>query len=110
MRISLNGIRSGTTRVESERLVSNQGSPNCGVSLNQLKAGDVGVVRSTDINSSDAAMLGAMGLCCNATVRLCRAGEPCIVAVVSGRGSGCRIGLARPLAEKIMVEPIEPGS
>jgi Fe2+ transport system protein FeoA len=81
-----------------------------GVRLNQLKAGDVGIVRSTDINASDAAMLGAMGLCCNATVRLCRAGEPCIVAVIAGRGSGCRIGLARPLAEKIIVDPVSQDS
>ena len=74
------------------------------VSLNQLAPGESGVVRSTEINSADAAMLGAMGLCCNATVRLCRAGEPCIVAVVGGRGAGCRIGLARPLADRILVE------
>lgn len=78
--------------------------PESAISLNQLAPGESGIVRSAQINSADAAMLGAMGLCCNATVRLCRAGEPCIVAVVSGRGSGCRIGLARPLADRIMVE------
>lgn len=87
--------------------MSNETQVRGGVCLNQLKAGDVGVVRSTHMNASDAAMLGAMGLCCNATVRLCRAGEPCIVAVVAGRGAGCRIGLARPLADKIMVDRVE---
>lgn len=74
------------------------------VSLNQLKPGEAGVVRSAPVGTDDAAMLAAMGLCCNAKVRLCRAGEPCIVAVVSGGGDGCRIGLARPLADRIMVE------
>jgi Fe2+ transport system protein FeoA len=76
------------------------------VSLTQLKPGQAGVVRSAALSGSDAAMLGAMGLCCNAKVRLCRAGEPCIVAVTTGRGAGCRIGLARPLAEKILVDLI----
>jgi Fe2+ transport system protein FeoA len=75
------------------------------ISLNQLKPGEAAVVRSAPIGADDAAMLAAMGLCCNAKIRLCRAGEPCIVAVVSG-GGGCRIGLARPLADRIMVERI----
>jgi len=74
------------------------------ISLNTLKPGEAGVVRSAPVNNQDAAMLAAMGLCCDAKVRLCRAGEPCIVAIVGGRGSGCRIGLARPLADMIMVE------
>jgi hypothetical protein len=57
-----------------------------------------------------------MGLHNEARVRLCRAGEPCIVAVssslASGRGgndcgcaSECRIGLARRLADRILVAP-----
>jgi Fe2+ transport system protein FeoA len=83
------------------------GTASVGISLNQLKPGETGVVRSAQINSADAAMLGAMGLCCNAKVRLCRAGEPCIVAVMGGRGAGCRIGLARPLADKILVERLD---
>jgi Fe2+ transport system protein FeoA len=74
------------------------------ISLNQLRPGEAGVVRSAPMGADDAAMLAAMGLCCNAKVRLCRAGEPCIVAVMGGSGAGCRIGLARPLADRIMVE------
>jgi Fe2+ transport system protein FeoA len=73
-------------------------------SLSQLRPGQVGVVRSAGVGEQDAALLGAMGLCCNAKVRLCRAGEPCIVAISSGRGAGCRIGLSRPLADKIVVD------
>ena len=76
------------------------------VSLSQLRPGQSGVVRQADVPADDAALLGAMGLCCNAKVRLCRAGEPCIVAVTTGRGAGCRIGLARPLADRIVVEPV----
>jgi Fe2+ transport system protein FeoA len=73
------------------------------IPLSQLRPGDVGVVRAADIAEGDAALLGAMGLCCNAKVRLCRAGEPCIVSIHSG-GAACRIGLARPLADRISVD------
>ena len=76
------------------------------VSLSQLKPGQCGVVRASSIGESDAALLGAMGLCCNAKVRLCRAGEPCIVAITSGGGASCRIGLAKPLADKILVDVV----
>lgn len=76
------------------------------IALSQLKPGQAAVVRSADVARSDAEYLGAMGLCCNAKVRLCRAGEPCIVAIQSGSGASCRIGLARPLADKIVVEPV----
>lgn len=79
------------------------------IPLAQLRPGQAAVVRSIDdskANASDAAYLGAMGLCCNATVTLCRAGEPCIVSISGGKGASCRIGLARPLAERIVVEPI----
>jgi Fe2+ transport system protein FeoA len=82
-------------------------SPSPSIALSQLRPGQSGVVKAAEVGTSDAALLGAMGLCCNAKVRLCRAGEPCIVAISSGNGAGCRIGLARPLAERIMVEVAE---
>lgn len=84
-------------------------APLLRLALSQLRRGQSGTVRVADLADADAAMLGAMGLSCNAKVRLCRAGEPCIVNVTTGRGSGCRIGLARPLAERIMVE-VEAGT
>jgi Fe2+ transport system protein FeoA len=78
------------------------------VPLTELRQGEVGVVEDAALDDSDAAFLRAMGLCNEAKVRLCRAGEPCIVAVGSfgsecGCGSVCRIGLARPLAQRIYV-------
>ena len=80
------------------------------VTLNQLKPGQTGVVTSAPATGDYAAVLAAMGLCCNAKVVLCRAGEPCNVSVVSGSSGGCRIGLARPLADRILVEPLNQGS
>lgn len=67
---------------------------------------------------ADGALLRAMGLAVSARIRLCRQGEPCIVAVMasgvpcqgdSPGGGGVlpccssRIGLARALAHRIFV-------
>lgn len=78
------------------------------VALTTLKPGQQGVVAGGTLDEADAAFLRAMGLQNDAKVRMCRAGEPCIVAVGSigvecGCTSVCRIGLARPLAERIIV-------
>lgn len=55
---------------------------------------------------ADAALLRAMGLRRDARVRLCRRGEPCIVSILDpSAGEGCRIGLARLLAGRVVVEP-----
>lgn len=90
-------------------------SPSTGhsvASIASLKRGDTGVVCDAPIGSGDAALLRAMGLFPEARVRLCRAGEPCIVAVSTstdcGCGSECRIGLAKALAEKIYVRVGSP--
>ena len=84
------------------------------VPLTQMKIGQVGIIQEKRLEQGDRAVLRAMGLACNATVKLCRAGEPCIVAVMSGGVAGgrlsgdcCRIGLERPLADKIMVSICE---
>lgn len=81
------------------------GSP--AVPLTALKTGECGVVCETCLADRDAAMLRAMGLRPSARIRVCRLGEPCIVEVLGANpaGCGCRIGLARPLAERIMVGP-----
>lgn len=79
------------------------------VALTRLRRGQSGVICESKLAPDDAALLRAMGMCTSATVRLCRVGEPCIVAVggVSaehcGCGGSCRIGLSRPLAERIFV-------
>lgn len=79
------------------------------VSLCQLKPGQVAVVAEARVEARDAGLLTAMGLCENATIRVCRVGEPCIVTVISAcDGGGCnRIGLAGPLARQIFVRTIE---
>ncbi len=78
--------------------------------LTALKPGQSGVVVDAAMDDDDAAQLRAMGLRPNARVVLCRSGEPCIVRVLGACGCESRIGLARPLAERVMVNPAAPES
>ena len=87
--------------------------------LTSLRAGQTAVVSTVTFESRDAALVRAMGLRPNALLRVCRAGEPCIVEVFSGcaaAGGGastttcaCRIGLSRPLAERVLVTAAPTG-
>jgi Fe2+ transport system protein FeoA len=88
-------------------------TPRTPTPLTQLVPGQTAVVRETRLEAQDAALLRAMGLRPNATIRMCRLGEPCIVEVLTGAGEGgckgpggcwCRIGLAKPLANGVVVE------
>lgn len=84
--------------------------------LARLKVGQCGTIQEKRLDEPDKAVLRAMGLSCNASVTLCRQGEPCIVAITTegaaggrlgeaggARDGGCRIGLTRELSEKIFV-------
>ncbi len=86
------------------------------VPLAKLRVGQRGTIQEKRLAEPDKAVLRAMGLSCNASVTLCRQGEPCIVAITTGgaaggrlgeaggaRDGGCRIGLTRELSEKIFV-------
>lgn len=74
-----------------------------GRSLAQLRVGERGVVCEARVTADGAAVLRAMGLRPSASVRVCRTGEPCIVEIGSACGMSCRIGLARSLAEKVLI-------
>ncbi len=73
------------------------------IPLTQLRSGEVGRVLTNQLDPKDAALLRAMGLRANAEVKLCRPGQPCIVSVVGAHGACCRIGLAAPLAARVVV-------
>lgn len=75
------------------------------MSLSQMKPGDSGCIVGADLPEGDRAYLRAMGLRDNARITVCRLGEPCIVRVMGGCGCSFRIGLARPLADKVFVGP-----
>lgn len=77
------------------------------VSLTQLAPGQSGTVCGTSLSPGDRRLLSAMGLRDHAKVVLCRLGEPCIVRVMGGCNCSSRIGLARPLAERVFVTPTD---
>lgn len=90
----------------------NQNQPNAHASeppkrlpLTQLRKGQTGTVCGSDLSPGDRRLLTAMGLRHDAEVVLCRLGEPCIVRVMGGCSCSSRIGLARPLAERVYVRP-----
>ena len=74
------------------------------VSLVHLKEGQTATIRSSSLDADDAAYLRSLGLRMNSSIRLCRAGEPCIVSIEGPHGCACRIGLARGLAEQLSVD------
>ncbi len=79
--------------------------------LSEMGVGERGIVREHRLEAEDAALLRAMGLSVGVTLRVFRLGEPTVVAVggVTGHckcGGLCRIGVARRLAEKILVEDV----
>jgi Fe2+ transport system protein FeoA len=76
------------------------------VPLTQLKPGQEATIHAETLPDSERDLLRAMGLHDHARVVLCRVGEPCIVRVMGGCGCSSRIGLARPLAEKMLVGPV----
>ena len=84
-------------------------SPAAPTPLTHLRAGQTAVIAEARLDVDDAALLRAMGLSGNMRIRVCRIGEPCIVAVGNIAGKHCcchghcRIGLARSLADRVFV-------
>lgn len=75
------------------------------IGLCRMRPGQCGIVRRTCADGADAAYLRALGLRCNQRIRLCRANGPWIIEVgCRGGGPASRIGLAKGLAEQVMVE------
>ena len=77
------------------------------IPLTQLQRGRKGRIALADDASPDSAMLRAMGLKPQAEVRICRLGQPCIVAVKNQCGGGCRIGHDRSIADRVKVCPAD---
>ncbi len=100
--------------------------PQVASPLSELLPGSMAIVDSLDMEAADAALLRAMGLGCSCHIKLCRAGHPCIVAVLTqmtgpqdpsqtvhesrAAGFSCcssRIGLAQELAKRVMVRLVD---
>jgi len=96
--------RSRTAGETERRPSARTGSPRQPIPLTQLRRGQLAAVSEAKLSAPDAELLRAMGLRPCSTVRLCRFGSPCIVQLCHSCGSSCRIGLARDLAERIVVD------
>jgi Fe2+ transport system protein FeoA len=73
------------------------------VPLTQLVRGQRARIDCTDSASDDCSVLRAMGLRPDASIQMCRLGEPCIISLSGACGGGCRIGLAKDIASRVMV-------
>jgi Fe2+ transport system protein FeoA len=71
------------------------------VPLAELAVGDVARVHHTTVEDTTQRFLRAIGLTRTAQFRVCRRGEPCIIQVRS-----TRVGLARAIADRILVVPV----
>lgn len=74
------------------------------IPLTQLSRGQSARVLRTQADADDCSMLRAMGLRPEVSIQMCRLGEPCIVSLMGDCGGGCRIGLAKDIASRVMVE------
>ena len=72
--------------------------------LSDLSVGDTAHMHLADVDGGTARFLRAIGLTNQSELRLCKAGEPCIIQVRS-----TRIGLSQPVASRILVVPVAKG-
>ena len=70
------------------------------VRLSTLAPGQTATLHGADLTEHDCALLNALGLTERCVLRICKIGEPCIVQV-----HATRIGLARSVADSILVVP-----
>jgi Fe2+ transport system protein FeoA len=70
------------------------------VRLSTLAPGQMATLHGADLTSHDCELLNALGLTDRCLLRICKIGEPCIVQV-----RATRIGLARSVADSILVVP-----
>ena len=75
------------------------------IPLTQLSRGQRATVNTSKLDEQDSKMLRAMGLRPDASIQMCRMGEPCIVSLSGACGGGCRIGLAKDIASRVLVTP-----
>lgn len=90
--------------VNADRTASIEPKP-ASIPLTQLARGQRATVNTANLDEQDSRMIRAMGLRPEASVQMCRLGEPCIVSLSGACGGGCRIGLAKDIASRVLVTP-----
>lgn len=74
------------------------------IPLTRLKRGAYGVLVCSG-DDATGQTLRAMGLRPKCRLRVCRGGRHCIVAIETACGGGCRLGIDRSLADRVLVRP-----
>jgi Fe2+ transport system protein FeoA len=75
------------------------------IALSALAVGSFARLHEARLDAESAGLLRALGLSSTRELRLCKAGEPCIVQV-----GGTRIGVSRDVASRILVIPNGPAA
>jgi Fe2+ transport system protein FeoA len=88
----------------TQTTIQTTGQAPARVRLTQLTRGQIARLDSSGFQDDSAAHLTAMGLRPSCQLRVCKAGQPCIVHV-DGHAGGCRIALSRDLADSLYVLP-----
>lgn len=70
------------------------------VPLSALAVGALATVARRNLSPCDSELLVAMGLTDRKTLRVCRAGDPCIIEI-----GGTRLGLSAVMARCVLVLP-----
>ena len=85
-------------------MIATEPSAAVSVPLTQLTQGQSAMLESSTLPDLETDELRAMGLRPECELKVCKMGEPCIVTVGPGAG-GCRIALAKKLADQLHVRP-----
>jgi len=75
------------------------------VPLTELRERATGRLIEMRVEQADAEFLAAVGLRPDCSVTLCRLGRPCVIAIRGACGGGCRVGVPREIASRLLVEP-----
>ena len=75
------------------------------IALSTLTVGSLARLHEARLDDQSAGLLRALGLLASRDLRLCKAGEPCIVQVGT-----TRIGVSRAVASRILVIPHGPAA
>jgi Fe2+ transport system protein FeoA len=73
------------------------------ISVAAMRPGQVASLCSSDLPPAERRLLRAMGLRDGTPITVCRRGQPCIVRVMGACAGASRIGMSRPLAERVFV-------
>jgi Fe2+ transport system protein FeoA len=71
------------------------------VPLCDLPVGRLARLHAVDLDDAAASLLRALGLTNDSDLRLCKAGEPCIIQI-----GGTRLGVSAAVACRILVLPV----